>query len=62
MLGQALPIKFEPKLSEAALSATFSNFDKCRSEVAGDVISDVAEEYVTIDVRVKCGDSRLNDS
>ena len=27
-------LKFDPKSSEAAFSAVFLNFDKCRSEVA----------------------------
>ena len=38
-----------------------SNFDKCRPEVAGDVISGVALGYVSMDVRAKLGDSRLNN-
>ena len=40
---------------------SFSNFDKCRSEVAGDVISSVAIEYVGMDIHVKFCDSRLNN-
>ena len=55
----ALP-KFNQKLTEAAFSADFSNFDKDRQEVASDVISSLAVEKVGIDVRVKFGDSRLN--
>ena len=39
----------------------FSNFDKCRPEVAGDVISGAALVYVRVDVRAKFGDSRLNN-
>ena len=37
----------------------FLNFDKCSAEVAGDVISVVAEEQVGMKVRVKLGDSTL---
>ena len=33
---------------------------ECRLEVAGDVISGVAEDYVGINVRVNFGDSLLN--
>ena len=46
----AVPLKFDPKLSEAAFSAFFPNFDKCRSEVAGDVMSGAAVHYVGMDV------------
>ena len=35
-----MPLKFDLKLSEVAFSAIFKKFDKCRMEVAGDVISD----------------------
>ena len=38
----AARLKFDPKPSEAIFSAVFSHFDKCRSEVAGDVISSAA--------------------
>ena len=38
----------------------FPNFDKCLSEVAGDVISGVAVELVGMDVRMTCGESGLN--
>ena len=38
----------------------FSNFDNCRSEVAGDVKSGAALDYVGMDVPDKFGDSRLN--
>ena len=34
----------------------FSNFDKCRPEVAGDVVSSVALVYVDADVHAKYGD------
>ena len=36
------------------------NFDNCRSEVAGDVTSGVALDYVGMDVQVKFGDFRLS--
>ena len=35
----AAPLKFDPKLSKAVFLAVFSNFDKCRPEVADEVIS-----------------------
>ena len=35
----------------------FSNFEKCRPDVADDIISGVAVEQVGMDVRVKIGDS-----
>ena len=36
------PLNFDWKSSEAAFSAVFSNFAKCRPEVVGDVISGMA--------------------
>ena len=38
----------------------FSNFDKCRPEVAGDIISDVAVDYVHMDIHATFGGSKLN--
>ena len=38
----ATPLKFNPKPHEASFSAISSNFEKCRPEVADDVISSVA--------------------
>ena len=38
----------------------FSNFKKCRLEVAGDVISSVAVDYVGMDVGATFGESGLN--
>ena len=61
----ASPLKFDQKPSEVALSAVFSNLEKCRSKVADDVISDVAVNYVGLDVRfvrVKFDDSISNGS
>ena len=52
--------KFNPKSSEAAFSAVFSNIDNCRPQIASDVISGVSLGYVGVDVRAKFGDSRLN--
>ena len=52
--------EIRPKPSDAAFSTVFSNFHKCRPEVAGDVISGNAVELVCVDVCAKCGDSRLN--
>ena len=41
-MQNAAPLKFDPKPSDATFSAVFSNFKKCRPEVANDVISGVA--------------------
>ena len=38
----------------------FPHFDKCRSEVAAEVILGVAEDYVWMDVRATFGESGLN--
>ena len=38
----------------------FSNFDKCRPEVACDIIPSVAIGFVGSDIRAKLGDFRLN--
>ena len=53
-MGQenAKQLKFNPRLSKVA----FSNFNKCRPDVAGNVISDVAVDKVD-KVRAKFGDS-----
>ena len=53
----AAPLKFNPKQSEAAFWAVSSNFGKYRPEVADDVISGLAIDYVSFDVRAKYGDS-----
>ena len=62
LVGQeiAAPLKFDPKHLEAAFSTVLTNFDKCRSEVAGDIISSVAVYYVGRDVRATFGEPRLN--
>ena len=36
------------------------NFDKCLSEVVGDIIFGVAADYVGMDVRATFGESALN--
>ena len=38
------------------------NFDKCRPEAAGNVISGIALDYVSIDVPANFGNYRLNSS
>ena len=40
----------------------FSNFDECRSEAAGDVISGMTLDYVGTDVSASLGDCRLNSA
>ena len=52
--------KFDPKPSDAGIFGRFYNFDTCGTEVADDVISCVALDYIGMDGRAKCGDSRLN--
>ena len=37
-----------------------SNFDKCWSEIAGDVISGVAVDWVGMDLFLEFGEARLN--
>ena len=39
---KAVKLKFDQKPQEAAFSAVSSNFEKCRREVADDVISGLA--------------------
>ena len=51
----ALP-KFDQKPLEAAFSAVFRNYDKCRSEVDGDVMSSVAVRNAGMDVRSTFGE------
>ena len=59
MLVQTVLEKFHQKPSEAIFSTVcfYYNF---RPEVDHDVISYVAVDNVSMDVRVKCGDSSLN--
>ena len=49
------PLKFDTKPSEAAFSAVFLNFDKCRPKVAHDFISSLAVDLVGANVHVKIG-------
>ena len=49
----AVPLKFDTKLLEAAFSIVFSNFEKCQPEVADDAISGVAVDKDGMDVRAK---------
>ena len=52
--------KIRPKAIGSGIFGRFPNFDKCRSEVAGDVMSGVAVHYVGMDVRSTFGESGLN--
>ena len=49
-----------PNAVAGGIFGRFVNFDKCRSEVAGDVISGLAVDYVGTDVRATFGESGLN--
>ena len=60
ILAQAVLETFDPTTSDAAFSAIHLSFGKCQPEVAGDVISDTAVEWIGVDVRAKFGDARLN--
>ena len=42
------PLKFDPKPSEAAFLAVLRTLIKCQSDVAGDVISGVAVDQVSL--------------
>ena len=52
--------EIRPKAVGGGIFGRFSNFDKCRLEVAGDVIPGEVVEYVSTDVVAKVGDSKLN--
>ena len=52
--------KIRPKAVGGGIFGRFSNFEKCRSEAADDIMSNVAVDYVGVDVRSKFGDSMLN--
>ena len=58
--GKCRVTKIRPKAVGSGIFCRFPNFDKCRPEVAGDVISGVAVDYVGIDVRATFGESGLN--
>ena len=50
-----------PKAVACGIFGRSSNFDKCQPEVAGNVISGVAVDFVGSDVRAKCSVSRLEN-
>ena len=50
--------EIRPKAISCSIFSRFSNFDKCRPEVAGD---GAALNDVGVDVHPKLGDSRLNN-
>ena len=50
------------KAVRCSIFRRFSNLDECRPEADGDVISGMALNYVSTDVSVGFGDSRLNIS
>ena len=52
--------KIRPKAVGSGIFGRFPNFDKFRPEVAGEVVSGVAIEYVVMDVRATFGESGLN--
>ena len=52
--------KIRPKAVVSGIFGRFSNFDKCRLEAAGDVISGLAIELAGTDVSAKFAGSRLN--
>ena len=52
--------KIRPKAVRSGIFGHFPNFDKCRSEVAGDAISGVAMNCVGTDVHATFGESGLN--
>ena len=67
------PVKFhDPRLNRSQeiehvpvggdILDRFFNFDNCQPEVASDLISCMAVQYVGVDVCVKFGDSRSNRS
>ena len=61
-MGQAKrrATKIRPKSVGSGIFGRFRNFYNCRSEVAGDVISGVAVDYVGMDVCTTFGESGLN--
>ena len=61
-MGQAKrrATKIRLKAVGSGIFGRFPNFAKRRSEVAGDVISGVAVDYVGMDVRATFGESGLN--
>ena len=62
LVGQAKRIaaKIRPKAAGSDIFGRFPNLDKCRSAVAGDVISGEAVDYVGMDVCATFAESALN--
>ena len=62
LVGQAKRciVKIRPKPVGGGFSGRFSNFGKCRSEVAGDVMSGVFVDPTGVNALVKFGYSRSN--
>ena len=62
LVGQAKrrATKIRPKAIESTILGPFPNFDKCRSEIAGNIMSGVAVQYVGEGVRSTFGKSALN--
>ena len=62
MVGQVKlgTTKVRPNAVGCGIFVRFSNINKCRSEVAGDVISGVAVDKVGMDVRAICRKPGLN--
>ena len=54
--------EIRPKAIGCCIFEHLCNFDKCRLEVACDVISGVAVDKVGLGVYARFGDSRLNSS
>ena len=52
--------KIRPRAVGGGVFGRFSNIDKYRSEVAGDIISGAAIDYVGTDVCATCSGSGLN--
>ena len=52
--------EIRPKAVGCGIFGRFSNFDKCRPELAGDVISGVALAHIGMDGSAELGDFRLN--
>ena len=61
LVGQAkrCATQIRSKAIRSGIFCSFANSDKCRSEVAGDVISGVAVDYVSVDVHARLGASEL---
>ena len=61
LVGQAkhCATKIRAKATGSGIFGSFPNFDNCRLEVAGDVMSSVAVHYFGMDVRSTSGESGL---